>query len=74
MALSDMKVFNEYVMPATIETLGQMVEKFNGESGGAIRLTTEGFDGDFYQESFFAAIHSAQRRVGLSPSLSSLPR
>ena len=63
MALSDMKVFNEYVMPATIETLGQMVEKFNGESGGAIRLTTEGFDGDFYQESFFAAIHSAQRRV-----------
>lgn len=63
MALSDMKVFNEYVMPATIETLGQMVEKFNGNSGGAIRLTTEGFDGDFYQESFFAAIHSAQRRV-----------
>lgn len=63
MALSDMKVFNEYIMPATIETLGQMVEKFNGESGGAIRLTTEGFDGDFYQESFFAAIHSAQRRV-----------
>lgn len=63
MALSDMKVFNEYVMPATIETLGQMVAKFNGESAGAIRLTTEGFDGDFYQESFFAAIHSAQRRV-----------
>jgi hypothetical protein len=26
-------------------------------------LTTTGFDGDFYQESFFAAIHSAQRRV-----------
>lgn len=63
MALSDMKVFNEYVMPATIETLGQMVQKFNGDSNGAIRLTTEGFDGDFYQESFFAAIHSAQRRV-----------
>jgi hypothetical protein len=63
MALSDMKVFNEYIMPATIETLGQMVQKFNGESNGAIRLTTEGFDGDFYQESFFAAIHSAQRRV-----------
>lgn len=63
MALSNMQVFNEYVMPATIETLGQMVEKFNGNSGGAIRLTTEGFDGDFYQESFFAAIHSAQRRV-----------
>lgn len=63
MALSDMQVFNTYFMPATIETLGQMVDKFNAASNGAIRLTTEGFDGDFLQESFFAAIHSAQRRV-----------
>lgn len=63
MSLSQMQVFNEYVMPATIETLGQMVEKFNAASNGAIRLTTDGFDGDFLQESFFAAIHSAQRRV-----------
>jgi len=63
MSLAQMKVFNTYVMPAIIETLGQMVAKFNAASNGAIRLTTEGFDGDFYQESFFAAIHSAQRRV-----------
>lgn len=63
MSLSQMKVFNEYIMPATIETLDQMVEKFNAASNGAIRLTTGGFDGDFLQESFFAAIHSAQRRV-----------
>jgi len=63
MSLSQMQVFNQYIMPATIETLGQMVEKFNGASAGAIRLTTAGFDGDFLQESFFAAIHSAQRRV-----------
>lgn len=63
MSLSQMQVFNQYVMPATIETLGQMVDKFNGASNGAIRLTTAGFDGDFLQESFFAAIHSAQRRV-----------
>jgi hypothetical protein len=63
MALSQMQVFNEYIMPATIETLGQMVEKFNAASGGSIVLTTGGFDGDFLQESFFAAIHSAQRRV-----------
>lgn len=63
MSLSQMKVFNEYVMPATIETLAQMVDKFNTASNGAIRLTTTGFDGDFYQESFFAAVHSAQRRV-----------
>jgi hypothetical protein len=63
MSLSQMQVFNEYVMPATIETLGQMVDKFNAASNGAIRLTTEGFDGDFLQESFFQSIHSAQRRV-----------
>jgi hypothetical protein len=58
-----MQVFNQYIMPATIETLAQMVDKFNEASNGSIRLTTEGFDGDFLQESFFAAIHSAQRRV-----------
>jgi hypothetical protein len=63
MSLSQMQVFNSYILPATIETLAQMVEKFNAASNGAIRLTTEGFDGDFLQESFFAAVHSAQRRV-----------
>ena len=63
MSLSQMQVFNQYVMPATIETLAQMVDKFNQASNGAIRLTTTGFDGDFLQQSFFAAIHSAQRRV-----------
>lgn len=63
MSLSQMQVFNEYIMPATIETLGQMVDKFNAASNGSIRLTTDGFDGDFLQESFFQAIHTAQRRV-----------
>lgn len=63
MSLSNMAVFDSYVMPATIETLAQMVDKFNAASGGAIRLTTEGFDGDFMQESFFQSIHSARRRV-----------
>lgn len=63
MSLSQMQVFNEYIMPATIETLSQMVDKFNAASGGAIRLTTEGFTGDFLQESFFASLESAQRRV-----------
>lgn len=63
MALSQMQVFSEYIMPATIETLSQMVEKFNQASGGAIRLTTDGFTGDFLQESFFASLNAAQRRV-----------
>jgi hypothetical protein len=63
MSLSQMQVFNEYIMPATIETLGQMIDKFNAASANTIRLTTGGFTGDFLQESFFAAIHSARRRV-----------
>lgn len=63
MALSQMQVFNKYIMPATIETLAQMIDKFNAASGNTIRLSTTAFDGDFLQESFFASIHSAQRRV-----------
>ncbi|EWC39552.1 major capsid protein [Stutzerimonas stutzeri] len=63
MALSDMKVFNEYLKNTTIETLAQDVEKFNAASAGAIRLTTQGIDGDFLQESFWAGLHGAQRRV-----------
>ncbi|MBI6945021.1 hypothetical protein JET76_27255 [Pseudomonas putida] len=63
MALSNMKVFNEYLKKTTIETLQQDVEKFNAASAGSIRLTTQGIDGDFLQESFWAGLHSAQRRV-----------
>jgi hypothetical protein len=63
MALANMKVFNDYVRSATIETLAQMVDKFNAASRGAIRLSTEGFGGDFLMESSFASLHSARRRV-----------
>ena len=63
MSLSNMKVFNEYLKQTTIETLQQDVEKFNAASAGSIRLTTQGIDGDFLQESFWAGLHSAQRRV-----------
>jgi hypothetical protein len=63
MSLSDMAVFDQYVMPATIETLGQNIELFNAASNGSIVLTSEGFDGDFLQESFWQGIHAAQRRV-----------
>lgn len=73
MSLSQMQVFNQYIMPATIETLDQMIDKFNASSNGAIRLSTAGFDGDFLQESFFAAIHSAQRRVDRYASQADAP-
>lgn len=63
MALSDMKVFNEYLKNTTIETIAQMVDKFNGASAGAIRLTPQGIDGDFLQESLWAGLHASQRRV-----------
>ncbi|MCD8213266.1 MAG: major capsid protein [Campylobacter sp.] len=63
MALSDMKVFSEYLMGTAVETLSQDIEKFNQASGGAIVLNAKGFDGDFMQESFFKGVHSAQRRV-----------
>lgn len=63
MSLSNMKVFNDYLKKTTIETLAQDVEKFNAASAGSIRLTTQGIDGDFLQESFWAGLHSAQRRV-----------
>lgn len=63
MTLSQTQVFNEYFIGPTIETLGQMIDKFNASSNGAIQLTTVGFTGDFLQESFFASVHSARRRV-----------
>lgn len=63
MALSDMKVFNEYVREATIETVAQMVAQFNAASAGAIQLSTEGFNGDYLLKSMFSSLHAAQRRV-----------
>lgn len=63
MALSNMKVFNEWIQRATIETLAQRVQQFNAASAGAIQLTTQGFAGDFLQESMWSSLHSAQRRV-----------
>lgn len=58
-----MVVFNQYIMPMTLETLGQMIDKFNAASGNAIILSSEGFTGDFFQSSFWASVHSARRRV-----------
>ncbi|RSE60394.1 hypothetical protein EGT81_12755 [Alcaligenes faecalis] len=63
MSLSQMEVFNKYFMPATIETLAQMVDKFNAASNGSIVLTTEGFEGDFVMTSFFKNLSNTRRRV-----------
>jgi len=63
MALTNMKVFNAQLQTATIETLAQMVDKFNAASAGAIVLTPQGFDGDYRYENFWASVHAARRRV-----------
>lgn len=63
MALSDMQVFNDFVMPAAMISLDQEIDKFNAASGGAIVLSSEGMTGDFMQESFFNSLASARRRV-----------
>lgn len=63
MSLNQMQVFNEFYMPATLETLDQMLAAFNSASRGAIMLSPDGFIGDFLQESFFQTLAAAQRRV-----------
>lgn len=63
MALSNMQVFDQYIMPATIVSLDQQIQAFNAASAGAITLSTEGMTGDFMRESFFASLASARRRV-----------
>lgn len=63
MSLSQMQVFNDFIMPATLETLDQMLNAFNEASAGTIVLSPDGFTGDFLQESFFQTLAAAQRRV-----------
>lgn len=63
MALSDMQVFDDYIMPATIVSLDQQIQLFNAASGGSITLSTQGMTGDFMRESFFASLAAARRRV-----------
>lgn len=63
MALTDMKVFNEFYMSAAVDRLEQKLSVFNDASRGTLRLTTEGFIGDFLDESFFANLSGTQARV-----------
>ena len=72
MALSNMKVYAEEIQTLAIETLDQMVDKFNTASRGAIVLTADGFRGDYIKEAMFQSIHSAQRRVDRAGSATAL--
>jgi len=72
MALSDLKVFSQYLTEATIETVAQEIERFNGSSNNTIVLSSDGFDGDYMQEAMFASLHNAQRRVDLNAANTSV--
>ncbi len=63
MALSQMEVYNEYIMKATIARVAQRVDVFNAASNGAIVLSVDGFTGDVLMASSFKSISSAIRRV-----------
>lgn len=63
MSLSNMEVFNKYYMPATMEQLAQMIDKFNAASNGTILLVSDGFEGDYEQNSFYKNLAGAIRRV-----------
>lgn len=63
MALSHRTVFNEYIVPATIETFAEQVRLFNAASNGTIVLDAANFRGDFLTQAFFNNVRDAQRRV-----------
>lgn len=63
MALSDMQVFNQYLMPVMMERFPQAIAKFNAASNNTIQLLAEGFDGNELQTSFYNALHGSARRV-----------
>lgn len=63
MALSNLQVFNEYFMPAIVETFAEKVQLFNVASNGAILLDSANFRGALQSTAFFANVVSAQRRV-----------
>lgn len=63
MALTNMQVFIDNARELVFEKLGQQIEKFNGASNNTIRLSSDGFSGDFFERSFYNSLISAKRRV-----------
>ncbi|MCO7218108.1 major capsid protein [Halomonas sp. OfavH-34-E] len=62
MALSDMKVFNDFLYSAATETIRQQIELFNAATGGALQLQQAGNVGDFANEASYKAIANLMRR------------
>lgn len=62
MALSDMKVFNQFLYQSLTETMDQQVRLFNDAAAGTITLTSARNVGDYSMEASFAAIANLVRR------------
>lgn len=63
MALTNMQVFIDNARELVVEKLGQKIELFNAASNNAMRLSSDGFSGDFFERSFYNSLISAKRRV-----------
>ena len=59
-----MKVFNEFVMPVISQQLPQRFQAFNEASPG-IQVSADGHVGDFFEQSFYNAIHDSYRDVDI---------
>lgn len=57
-----MVVFNEFIMPVIAEQLPQRIAALN-EAAPGIMLSSAGFVGDFFEQSFYNALHDSRRRV-----------
>ena len=63
MALMNMEVFIDHTRELVFEKLGQNIDLFNAASNNAIRLSADGFSGDFFERSFYNSLVGSQRRV-----------
>jgi len=57
-----MIVFNDFIMPVIAEQLPQRIAALN-EAAPGIMLSSAGFVGDFFEQSFYNALHDNRRRV-----------
>ena len=63
MALMNMEVFIDHTRELVFEKLGQNIDLFNAASNNTIRLSADGFSGDFFERSFYNSLVGSQRRV-----------
>lgn len=73
MALSDMKVFDSFVVSSMTETVRQQVDLFNAASNGTLVMSADRNIGDYSKESYWAEISGVVRRRNIAGSGSVSP-